>query len=541
MTDLTPTPYADHLKHHLLTYIRDDIAAEARIAALTDVVLALALLDLEPVRDHLTRCYDAHHGGRRQRDPIALLRTFIVMALLGEHRINHFIDHLRAHPELRILCGFTLTDQRDQPDRGPGVATLYDFIARLLDGPPPPRSVRARWIRPTHRRRGRKFLRSIDQEKLARHNARPAIKRARAVLDEVTREAAATGHTHRLDSFSGRLQQLLAIAAVVPSAKHGILPRQLDLAADATVLRTHASSLGHEPTEPTEPDHRYYSDPTATWGYNATAKEHYFGHKAHAWVARAGKRDLPLWIHVDAAHEPDVILAERDLPDLVHLLGTHLPGHTLHAIAADAAYDAEAFHQQIERYGAAPIIAHNKANPLRAEADTDPNGVPLCPGDIPMRRTGYNRRRDVVTYNCPAKRPTHRGGESLFVFHVGDCPRRQQCDPQSKMGPLIHIRPSANPRMNLPIPRGSAQFATLYKARTAAERFFGVLKTLGKLGARPYRRRWVFQMMATAHAIALHARAWVDARFGWVPARIDALLDRLAALRGEREEAPTGA
>lgn len=82
MTEPIPNPYHDHLKHHLLTYIRDDIAAEARIAALTDVVLALALLDLEPVRDHLTRCYDARHGGRRQRDPIALLRTFIVMALL---------------------------------------------------------------------------------------------------------------------------------------------------------------------------------------------------------------------------------------------------------------------------------------------------------------------------------------------------------------------------------------------------------------------------------------------------------------------------
>ena len=82
MADATRNPYHDHLKDHLLPYIRDHVDARSRIAALTDTVLALALLDLECVRDLLACCYDHHHGGRKQRDPIALLRTFIVMALL---------------------------------------------------------------------------------------------------------------------------------------------------------------------------------------------------------------------------------------------------------------------------------------------------------------------------------------------------------------------------------------------------------------------------------------------------------------------------
>ena len=73
MADATANPYHDHLKHHLLPYIRDHLDARSRIAALTDTVLALALLDLECVRDLLTCCYDHHHGGPDTTERVATL------------------------------------------------------------------------------------------------------------------------------------------------------------------------------------------------------------------------------------------------------------------------------------------------------------------------------------------------------------------------------------------------------------------------------------------------------------------------------------
>lgn len=542
MPEHTPPRYRAHLARHLIPFIEAHPDARGRIAALSGTALGLTLLDLEPVRDDLAACYDAAHpGGRPPRDPVCMLRALILMALLGEHRLNAWVDALHGRPELRILCGFALTRPDGAHDPGPGVATFYDFMARLLDGPPPARSARTRWTRPSIRRRGAKFLRHIGEEKRRRKASRPPIKRMRMVAKQVTEAAAARGYTSRLHAFAGRMQQILGKVAIARSAKMGLLPRLLDIAADGSAIRTHARPAGRRPDEPVEEGHRHYSDPEATWGFDATRDRYYFGHKAHAFVVRTKTHELPLRIDIGAAHEPDGVLAALDLHDLAHLLAEHAPACKVRSIIADAAYDAEAFYTLVDAIDAAPVIALNPANPVRNTPDTDADGVPLCPGGCRMRRFGHNKRRGVITYNCPAKRPTRRGGEHLVVFHPDDCPlekpREDMCDPHSKLGPLVHIRPGDNPRANLRIPRGSALFEALYRKRTAVERFFSVLKVRGKWAQRPYRRRFVYQMMGTAHAIAVHVRAWVDHRFGAVPKDAAALIEALGALCEEEAAA----
>ena len=100
----------------------------ARLRSVAAELLAVALLDLEPARPLLERCYAGRRGGRRPRDPVAMLRALVLMGLLGCTDFNKWVPTLRGRPELAILCGF---DPRDTP----GVGTFYAFCDRLLDGP----------------------------------------------------------------------------------------------------------------------------------------------------------------------------------------------------------------------------------------------------------------------------------------------------------------------------------------------------------------------------------------------------------------------
>ena len=104
------------------------IDLRARLLDHLEVVLALALLDLEPARPTLESCYAQRKGGRSPRDPVAMLRCLVLMGLLGITSFNEFVKRLRRRVELVVLCGF-------EPDDAPGASTIYDFCHRLLDGP----------------------------------------------------------------------------------------------------------------------------------------------------------------------------------------------------------------------------------------------------------------------------------------------------------------------------------------------------------------------------------------------------------------------
>ena len=74
----------------------------------------------------------------------------------------------------------------------------------------------------------------------------------------------------------------------------------------------------------------------------------------------------------------------------------------------------------------------------------------------------------------------------------------------------------------------------IHRDRTTCERFFSTLKVACGLGRRPYRRRYMFQMMATCVAIASHVKAWLKEK---IMAPVNTLSDLTAALdamMGER-------
>jgi hypothetical protein len=87
-----------------------------------------------------------------------------------------------------------------------------------------------------------------------------------------------------------------------------------------------------------------------------------------------------------------------------------------------------------------------------------------------MRHHSYDKKKQTHIYNCPAKRNTHRDGKCLYVTHLEECPRKQDCAPDSPIGPLVYIKSDTDPRLYPPILRESKRFKDLMKQRTATER-----------------------------------------------------------------------
>jgi hypothetical protein len=97
-------------------------------------------------------------------------------------------------------------------------------------------------------------------------------------------------------------------------------------------------------------------------------------------------------------------------------------------------------------------------------------GTPLCPANARMRHHQYNENRKLHVYTCPAKRHTHRNGLSLYVMHVDECPNKQDCAPESALGPLVYIKSGTDPRLYPPIPRDSKRFREIMNLRSSTER-----------------------------------------------------------------------
>src|SRR6266851_5194507 len=74
--------------------------------------------------------YLAGHG-RPARAPEDMLRSLVLMVMAGVQSFTDWVALMREQPFYAALSGFS-------PDQVPGVGTFYDFLNRLLSGPPRP-------------------------------------------------------------------------------------------------------------------------------------------------------------------------------------------------------------------------------------------------------------------------------------------------------------------------------------------------------------------------------------------------------------------
>lgn len=536
--DSSNVTYRSHLVKHLPALTRTSDVSE-RLRFLMSQLLALVLLDLEPARGLLEEGYAHSKGGRTPRDPVTLLRSLVLMLLCGVTSINQWCRTLKGAPELRVLSGI------GPQDKPPGVGTFYDFLWRLVDGPH--QRCCAHHAPPSERLRGRRFLRQLEQER-AQQKEQTQAELARSsqgrVEQLVNKGLAARGQALPKD-VEERFNELLTRCAVVPSAALGLLGdlKRLVVSGDGTALPANADGNGHRDCECGSLGRsacecpRRYSDPEATWGYDSHRNVYFFGYRLHVISTRGAGDDLPLRLSLEGANTPDVVLGVEALLRLVKRLEQEDLKAQLWAGIWDAGYDATPFYRMHRELGIKPLIplAQEVKTPACAQGlARSEEGTPLCPAGVPMRL--HQRGEQEIVYNCPVKRPTRAGGKYQYRAREEECPRGALCEPESVLGPLVHIRLDGDPRMNLPIPRESPLFAELFKQRTATERYNSTLKAKGDMATGAYRRKHLTLAAAVLHAIGLHAQAWVDKVFGAArPKTVEALMawcqDREAAQR----------
>ena len=126
-----------------------------------------------------------------------------------------------------------------------------------------------------------------------------------------------------------------------------------------------------------------------------------------------------------------------------------------------------------------------------------------------MRRHSFGPGGRRIYYNCPVKRPTHRGGQGQWVAHAEECPRQVLCQPQTQMGPVVSVRTTDDVRLYPPIPRDSMTFKQLMATRTGCERSNSFKKVASRLGERPCRSATQFLVRLYLASLLEHAHAWL--------------------------------
>jgi hypothetical protein len=135
------------------------------------------------------------------------------------------------------------------------------------------------------------------------------------------------------------------------------------------------------------------------------------------------------------------------------------------SLTADKGYDSEKRIKALEKMGILPIIdkrvkVQGEKEILRTVYYDDKGNVNCyCPIEgtkRPMAFNGYDKRRDTLSYKCPAK----AYGIKCKGCETGNCP----------VNTTIRIRRGINPRVFTQVARNSYKWKRYYNKRTALER-----------------------------------------------------------------------
>ena len=494
-----------------------------------DATLVLLRLDLDPARPMLRSLYAPGPRGRPPYDPVCVLRAFLLMLLLHYKSLPQWAHDLRTHPRLAQSAGFT-------PFQTPAVGTFYTFIDRLEDGPytlPCPHRVR-----PSRQRKGR-HRRHLKQEQAQRHAAQAS--QADTVTERLAQELLAAADQPRPQELLTRLEDLLFTCGVLPSAQRGLLGnvQALILCGDGATLPTGASPHGRPTCDCRTHgifrcDHeRFYTDATATWGYDAYRDTYFFGHHYFQHCVVTADHTFPVHIGIAPAHVTDFTMGPTSLDRFLKTCTAHAFPVTVRAAVYDSGLDAHGIYHFLHAKAITPIIALNPRRgehpaPTGTATYVNADGVPLCPAGLPMRRHSYGPGGRRIYYNCPVKRPTRRAGRLQWVAYPAECPQQGLCQPETQMGPVVYVRTRDDPRLYPPIPRDSATFKELMATRTGCERSNSFKKVASRLGERPCRSATQFLVRLSLVSLLEHACAWLAEdrkQFGEHP-------DRLAGVQG---------
>ena len=351
----------------------------------------LQMLNLDPVMDYLSQFYS--HTGRPAKNQVQILRSLILMLMLGFTSLTVWIDKLKADSLLAALAGF-----------GPSSLAPLGSYFGLMDRP---------WAQSAaSQKTGRKDLFPSDKnkkpsgkpgkgKKLPNRHSGSADKMAAYALD----------HTEFPFHYEERLQQVFRLAALLPSLKDGLIPQDgVTLSGDGTCVHSHSSPYGHKVCKckkngiPHCSCSRHFPDPDADWGWDSDEEAFYFGHTLYMLCFHNPDIgiDLPMHIRFLNARRHDSVSAIVSLREFK----TINPDIPIRDLCLDSAHDNYAAYGLCRKWNIRPFIDlnTNRGRPASIPGSLllDQDGTPLCMAGYRMVNWGYCKQKHSRKWRCPA-------------------------------------------------------------------------------------------------------------------------------------------
>jgi hypothetical protein len=373
---------------------------------------------------------------------------------------------------LAILAGF-------DPEDVPGIGTYYDFINKIIDGP-----YRKKLSDETRRseynaKRHHRHLKKESQDKKAQRDANQTA--SQKLADKLLTEA----DQPRTEDFRKILEDLLVLIGILPNIEAGLIDdlQNLAVTGDGSILQTGASPNG-KPTCSCRKEGvsgcshpKSYTSPTAQWCFDAAHGVYKFGDRYYHLIITQNGRDFPVHTLMPGGNVSDHTLSLESFDRLLKIIEEHALDMQIGIFCGDGHHDTNAHYYYFEEKGVVPIIPLSEKSknacphllndrPPRLDED----GVPLCPGGRRMRRHQYDKKKKTHVYACPAKPPKRKNGKYGYEFNEDLCPLKQNCKPESSLGPFFYIRSAENPRFFPPVPRDSQKYKDIMNLRSGSER-----------------------------------------------------------------------
>lgn len=445
--------------------------------------------DLTPLAGTLADLYLGRGRlGRPPRDPLCMLRSYLLSLKCGVQSIDDWVEALHLAPVLAVVSGF-------DPDDVPGVGTFYDFFRRVC---------------PEENRLPRIHApKKVKVEK-------PAHKGDKAESIEPETCADLYAYYEENDPDDMVLPELLIGLYKTGFLQHsvdlGVIPKDvaLSMAGDGSPIYTGA----RERSKPTcdcrtkgittcDCD-REYSQPDCDYGYDSDHHCFFFGFHVYALTVAGLDHDLPLFAQLHQASRHDAKSLIHTQANMDRYLDLEGMGINIGSILLDSAHDAIVIYEHYHERGITPFIDLNKRNgngrrEAKGDITFDANGWPLCPQKLKMRRDGFEKARNRWKYRCPR-------------MEMKDSKRQCTCASpcsESAYGRVVHISVSSDSlRFPANPARGTAEWKNIYKGRTAAERFNKRLKIDYRMESARHRssRMWYWRLFGIM--MCLHLDAW---------------------------------
>jgi hypothetical protein len=405
------------------------------------------------------------------------------------------------------------------------VGAYYGFFQRLHDGPsrrPCPHGLAPSEAERRRSRTPKKLKRRKQESKTEKKGRKKRRQKEPTTADNAIDDSVTAKLVEELkgaqtlpnpNDLLMRLALLLLEVGVKESARKGLLgdPQALMVCGDGSALPTGANRHGKRICSCDKRAScdcpRVYSDPDANIGYDTHRDLYFFGHHLYEFVVSTkGGHDLPITLRLDPANTSDFVASLKSIEHLRKLLQEH-SNFKLAAAGFDCGHDGIEVYKFLIHHDIIPIIPLKTPapaiHPQRQKIQLSKRGVPLCPAGAEMTLLGRSRKNNQV-FGCPVK--------AKKLKRCPDAPESRpdfRCQPLSKLGPTVSIKPSDNPRLCPPIPRNHPRHRASMKLRSGCERSFSVKKEPLKLLQAKHRRAsfWLFRVYLMA--VLQHGLAWV--------------------------------